>query len=120
MNKNEGILSLYSELLSVSEAQKKVLAERRYEDVEKISQKRQDIIDKIKHLAREKGASQENEASKIHLIIKQIISIDEGIKSAIQKEMASISNRLNDIQKVKAFCKNIKSSQLKRHLNINA
>lgn len=104
----------------MTEVQKKALTKGRYEDVGKISQKRQDIIDKIKYLAGEKSPSQENEASKIPLIINQILSLDEEIKSSIQKELASVSDRFNDIQKVRAFCKNIKSHQVKRNLNINA
>ncbi len=116
----ESICNLYNELLELAAAQKDAVLKGRYEDAEKFCQRRQGIIDKIQHInSKEPSSHQEELSNKIPVIINKILSIDNDMKTIIQKKMKSLGKRLEDVQKVKAFYHSVIPRRAKGQVNIN-
>lgn len=91
------VLKLYTELFELAESQKKALQEERLEDAATLQRKRQEIIDVCEKYA----DGNEKISGQMLMIIEKILSVDSEIKTIVQKQMESISNKLITIQGVK-------------------
>ncbi len=116
----ESIYNLYTELLELATSQKEAILKGRYEEAEKFYRRRVDIIDKMQHINGEGSPSDREEFSgQIPVLINKIFSVDNDMKTIIQKKMKSLSERLEDIRKVKAFCRNAAAGKARARLDIN-
>lgn len=119
---SERVYSLYKKLLGLAEDQLKALEEGRDEEALECLEKRQRIIDEIQNLdaIEKKGHEREDSYHKIRISVEKIISIDLKIRNFLNKELNSISPRLEAIQKAKTFCRNITYSQEGNTINVSA
>lgn len=122
----------YDEILELAEAQKEALLEGRLEKAVELQARRQKIIDKIQNVDREATADhlfnpstgkndpvmEEFSAEKL-AVIEKILSVDKEMQSIIYTKLVSISKKLDNIHKLRAFCHNAAPYHPTGKLNIN-
>lgn len=107
-------MHIYYELLEIVEIQKKALSEEKFEEAIVLQKKRQEIIDKIKDGVSKIALDQQIDKE----IIEKILNTDRELQSLIYSKLSSISNKLENIQKLRCFRRNISSYKTKMRLNI--
>ncbi len=122
----------YDEILELAEAQKEALLKGRLEKAVELQERRQRIIDKIQNVDREATSDHlfnpstgkndpvmEEFSQKIVMTIERILSLDSEMRTIIHAEMGSVSDKLETLQKIKAFCRNAAHHQAKRNLSVS-
>ncbi len=100
---SERSCSLYKKLLGLAGEQLNALKQERFDDALEYLEQRQKIIDEIQNL--DEFVDPANRSTvKIHKEIEEILSIDREIHASIQRELTSISDQLNMVQRAKTFC----------------
>jgi|GEM_PF-2360417 len=122
----------YDEILELAEAQKEALLEGRLEKAIELLERRQEIIDKIQNVDREVTSDhlfnssagkndpvmEEFSVEKL-AVIEKILSVDKEMQSIIHTKTVSISKKLDNIHRLRAFCHNATFCHPTGKLNIN-
>lgn len=112
-------LRLFTELLEMARAQKKALAEGRYDEVLKLQQKRREITDRINNI-KDKGPEAEDSSRVILNTIEKILAIDNECKTAVQSEMDPISDQIGNVTRARSFLRNVPRQKAEAKLDISA
>ena len=94
--------TLLLELLDLSRCQRAALKEGRLDEALSVLGKRKIIIARMQVI----GRLTENQK----MAVKDIISIDADISTAVRRSMSDVASRLDGIGKIKAFLQNVSST----------
>ncbi len=110
------------DILAISEVQKKALLEGRLEDALALQEKRQSIIKRVQKFDASRASSKPSKGmtEKFQMLIDKILLVDSEMEDLIKKELKHVSERFDNIRKVKKFCNNTAYSIAGKKLNINA
>lgn len=110
------------DILALSEVQKKALLEGRLEDALVLQEKRQAIIKRVQKFDASMSSSKPSKGmtAKFQVLIDKILLIDNEMEGLIKKELKHVSERFDNIRKIKKFCNNTAYSITGKKLNINA
>ncbi len=130
MRKN--IFNLCSKMLELIKVQRNALLEGRFEEVLALQERRQNIIDKIQNIDSEvsfihpaNSATGKNDhvredfSQRISTTVEEILSLDREMRTVIQSELDSLTEKLHIIQKAKAFCHNASPHQTGNQVHIS-
>lgn len=127
---SEEIYHLLQNMHELAEAQRSALHEGDYNEVLVLQAKRQDITEKIQnidgfiHLANrpvgKNGPGGDDFSQVIRKEIEKILSIDREMQTFIQKELTTIADLLEAVQRAKTFCSNATYSKKASMLNLTA
>jgi hypothetical protein len=122
---NRDSLLLFKRLLELAELQRKAVREQRFDDAAEIQIKRDAVFDKIQNIGINafSSVSDSQQFDKIAAkeIIESLFSIDNEIKTLIQAEMKSLSEKLRVIQKIQgAMADPVEYKKAGKNLNISA
>lgn len=127
---SEEIYYLLQNMYELAEAQRSALHGGDYKEVLSLQTKRQDIIDKIQnidgfvHLTNrpvgKNSPAGDDFSPFIRKEIEKILSIDREMQTFIQKELTSIADLLEAVQRAKTFCNNTTYSKKAGMLNLTA
>ncbi|MBI4686996.1 MAG: hypothetical protein HY756_04335 [Nitrospirae bacterium] len=110
------------DILALSEVQKKALLEGRLEAALVLQEKRQSIIKRVQKFDAAKSSAKQSKdlTEKFQMLINKILLIDSEMEDLIKKELKHVSERFDNIRKIKKFCNNTAYSIAGKKLNINA
>ena len=98
---------LYNELYEIAMAQKRALIEGRIGDAVKLQDKRQGIFNRLLDSEEEGSPATEKDdpalPKKIKMAIEKILVVDREMQKLIHTELGSMTSRLNNVQKTRAF-----------------
>ncbi len=122
---NRDSLLLFRRLLELAELQRKAVLEQRFDDAAEIQEKRNAVFNEIQNIdinaLSNIPSSQQFDKSAAAEIIENLFSIDNEIKTLIQAEMKSLSEKLRVIQKIqKAAADPAEYKKAGKNLNITA
>jgi hypothetical protein len=119
------MITLFKRLLELAELQRKAVCEQRFDDAVEIQEKRNAVFNEIQNIDINAFSnipdSQQFDKIAATEIIENLFSIDNEIKSLIQTEMKSVSEKLRVVQKIQgAMADPAEYKKAGKNLNISA